>query len=223
MYKLKKLLPRAKPVEDNLYDEPVVYKSDLAVLDRVVIIVPQKIVDICTALQRKFEHHEFSILAKGDWTSQGFELSEEYAVPKQTVEYASVEYDREDLARLKQIGYNTVVHAHPYSQINANRKNHTSCFSTDDEATINNHFKCSVLYCGGTLDDARVTIELVPGLTLKLAAHEIAIHRPDIELPPGTDIPIKKVPEIIRLAGENTHASEECDVMLNNALSGCRW
>lgn len=197
VYRVRKLVPLvAKQPEVKIDDdEPVVYRSNLTVLTEVDIIVPQDIVDVCTAMQIKFDDHEFSILAKGEWTPRGFVVGKEYVIPKQRVGYASVDYDREDLTRLKQIGYNTVIHAHPYSGIRANRdKAHQSRFSKDDEDTINKHFRCSILYCGGTLDDARVTIDISPETKLKLAASDIVIERiPNVTLPEGVDALVEKV------------------------------
>ena len=113
------------------------WDSDIVIL-KPTIILGQGVQDVVVSVQREFSKYEFSILFKGNWHDAGiFLVTNEYIVPEQEVEQASVDY-LESIARLRtEQGYNVVAHSHPFSS-NTN-------FSLDDEETINSHFPCSLL------------------------------------------------------------------------------
>jgi hypothetical protein len=139
-----------------------VFKARMTVQETPIIIFPRDMLSICDALQAKLPRTEFSILMKGAWTRDGFVVTpREYAVPKQTVSCAAVDYDHEDVARLSAEGYNCVLHSHPMD---------LTTFSGSDEATINTNFTASLLYCRGNLTDARVCIPIAHGLKFRLKA-----------------------------------------------------
>lgn len=187
-----------KPLDEDNGDSPVVYKSTLAVLEKVHILLPRDIIDVCNALQEKFVGNEFSFLVKGGWTSDGFRIGSEYVIPKQRVAFASVEYDREDLLRLKQSGYNTVIHSHPCTSVykGAKAKTSTTAFSIDDENTINNHFACSILYHGGSIADARLTMTVSEGVKLKLDVDDVfTVYNANVTLPEDVESTIEVEPE----------------------------
>lgn len=98
------------------------------------IIMNENLHAICKSIQNMM-NSEFSILAKGKFTRDGFEITDEYYIPKQTVTFASVDYE-ENIAVKRREGFNTVIHSHPAQ---------CSDFSENDNETINSHFLCSIL------------------------------------------------------------------------------
>lgn len=134
------------------------------------IILTDKILFIARGIQNAIGRSEFSILVKGYWTENGFELSNEYAIPEQTVSLMSVDYDNQDeIAELKKSGFNVVIHSHPFAE--------TSTFSPADRDTINSHFDASLLLAGNGFVDASLRIQVVEGLQLHL--------KPEIEIVPS--------------------------------------
>jgi len=132
---------------------PKVFDSGLKVVkassEKIPIIVPARISNVCNSLQRKVSHNEFSIVCKGSWDDGEFIVSDDFKVPRQEVGGASVDYDLEHLEELKLAGYNTIVHSHPFKSSN---------FSHDDDTTINSHFECSILFSVGEFTTATVAI-----------------------------------------------------------------
>jgi|TARA_Y100000310_G_scaffold83971_3_gene80650 hypothetical protein len=102
------------------------------------IILQQGVQDVVVSTQRSMPNCEFSVLFKGNWHEAGvFYVTNEYIIPNQEVEQASVDY-LENIAELRtQQGFNVVAHSHPFS--------YNTTFSKDDEETINSHFPCSLL------------------------------------------------------------------------------
>jgi len=147
-------------VESGNSSAPV-FDSGLAVLDEAVVFVPRTLLGVCDTIQSNFKHTEFSVVCRGEWMDIGFVVYPDYEIPKQEVTGASVDYDNEDLLRLKQDGFNVVLHSHPFGK-------GKQSFSKADEDHVNTHFKCSLLYGNGTIDDARVVITLDNGALLKL-------------------------------------------------------
>ena len=114
------------------------WKSGLNIVEEPTIKVNGKLLLICNQIQDKFPDKEFSILVKGRETDDGFELSDEYLIPKQKVCSSSIDYDKEDpLNKYQKEGYNVVIHSH---------HNLGSFFSSTDTEYINSHFECSVLF-----------------------------------------------------------------------------
>lgn len=145
-----------------------VFQSKLVVkeypTDKIEIIVPPNILHVCNELQSRVGSNEFSIVCKGGLDSKGnYIVEDEYEVPRQKVGGASVDYDNEHLAELKELGYRTVIHSHPFNS-------KTSNFSHDDRKTINTHFDCSILFSCHTFTYAVVSFAIKPGLKVVLDA-----------------------------------------------------
>lgn len=121
-----------------------VFKSSLVVVEyptkKFEVFVPLQIWTICNELQTKVGSNEFSIVCKGKFDRTGkYIIGSDYRVPNQEVAGAKVDYDNEDLQRLKLEGWNVVIHSHPFNSRSSN-------FSSDDRETINTHFDCSILF-----------------------------------------------------------------------------
>lgn len=148
-----------------------VWDSDLKVIKEVNVIVPIKILQICRSIQKKVNRNEFSILAKGRWTEKGFELSEDFVIPKQEVSSSSVDY-KEPLDVYTQSGFNTVIHSHPWGG---------KSFSYADEESINSNFTCSILFDGSDFATAVVNIQINAHVKLQLTA-KIIVDTPQLEI-----------------------------------------
>jgi len=113
------------------------WDSDLVIF-RPYIILQDGVEQTIMSTQRQHRSYEFSMLFKGEWHENGFwYVYNDYIIPEQLTERASVEF-QESVAELRnQQGFNTVAHSHPFSQ--------DSYFSAPDEETINSHFPCSLL------------------------------------------------------------------------------
>ncbi len=124
-------------------------------------------------LCKKIKNTEFSILFKGDWSSNGFLVSNEYYIPKQEVSAASVDY-LEDLSIKRKEGYNVVIHTHPgYGH---------STFSSADREYINKNFPCSILYNQkGDICEAELWVPLNKSTNIIVSA-EVKISLPEIEI-----------------------------------------
>lgn len=145
---------------------PKVFDSGLKVIkthnEKIEVQIPAKIINVCNSLQRSVDRNEFSIVCKGRWEDGEYIVDEDFKVPKQEVAGASVDYDNEDLERLKLEGYNVVIHSHPFESSN---------FSASDEETINSHFECSILYSVGKFSAATVAISHTPGVKFILVGN----------------------------------------------------
>ena len=112
------------------------WDSDLVIF-RPHIILQEGVREVVINTQRHHKSYEFSMLFMGSWLDRGvFFVRNRYIIPEQEVERASVDY-LESIAELRQLGYNTVVHSHPFAA--------DSYFSEEDDETINSHFPCSLL------------------------------------------------------------------------------
>jgi hypothetical protein len=141
-----------------------VFSSGLTVVEtsreKVQIDVPRGILNACDELQEKFKSSEFSIVCKGKWDEDGkYIITDEFEVPKQKVYGAAVDYDLEHLAELKALGFNAIIHSHPFYT-------KSTSFSASDDETINSHFECSILYSGREFTTATITIVPVVGMKL---------------------------------------------------------
>jgi proteasome lid subunit RPN8/RPN11 len=126
-------------------------------MDKVNIYIPPSILYLCNGLQQKFTDLEFSILVKGKWTEDGFELSEETAIPKQEVTGASVDLNDAQTDKFKQEGFNTIIHSHPFK---------STSFSHSDLQTLTPHYTCSILYSKGEFPVATISIDVHPGVKI---------------------------------------------------------
>jgi len=150
-----------------------VWDSGLKVVKEVKVRIPLKILLVCREIQKHVGHKEFSILARGEWTTEGFEVSEEYIVPEQEVTSSSVDY-KEDLGQYKAQGFNVVIHSHPWGG--------NTDFSHTDEETINTHFDCSILFNGSEFVKAVISIQINTNIKLQIPA-KIEISYPTISIP----------------------------------------
>jgi len=147
-----------KPVKSR------VFSSGLTVVEtsreKVQIDVPRNILNACDELQEKFKNNEFSIVCKGRWDEDGkYVIIDEFRVPKQKVYGAAVDYDLEHLVELKALGFNSIIHSHPFYM-------KSTSFSMSDNETINSHFECSMLYSGREFTAATITIAPIAGMKL---------------------------------------------------------
>jgi len=153
-----------EPPDDN------VYKSDLCVSTTAMIIIHADILDICKDIYTKINKNEFSIVVKGEWDKNNWSIyTNEYAIPKQTVDIASVDYDLDDLLRLKQEGFNTVIHGHPAG---------CNMFSADDMQYINAHFACSILFHVDSFIKACIPIQVTNDFLYQLITQDIFLYNP---------------------------------------------
>ena len=131
------------------------------------ILIPYKLLLVCNSIQKKLENYEFSILAKGRWTSDGFKLSSDYVIPEQEVSHCSVEYDNKDVLKYLKQGYNVVIHSHPFD---------SSDFSGIDDEYINANFQCSILYSNSKFTNAVLNIKINNEFKLQIKPEIKLIH-----------------------------------------------
>lgn len=141
--------PVQAPISAYGDDGGEVFRSDLITIDTPVIIIPEKIADICEFIQAKYRGNEFSILCKGKWDARGWSVGADYVIPKQKVGSASVYYQPDELQRLKMEGWNTVIHSHPMGMTK---------FSSGDMSNLNFHFPASILFCDGKFTDSTISV-----------------------------------------------------------------
>jgi hypothetical protein len=105
-------------------------------------------------VQNKISGKEISILFKSYWSSYGYVITDEYIIPEQIVDTASVDYkdNGSELYKYRAEGYNTVMHSHPHTGKHIN-------FSKADSEYINSHFPCSIL-CNSDSEIVRGTLLL---------------------------------------------------------------
>jgi hypothetical protein len=90
-----------------------VFRSDLITIDTPVIIIPEKIADICEFIQAKYRGNEFSILCKGKWDARGWSVGADYVIPKQKVGSASSTTSRTSCSGSRWRGGTPLFHSHP--------------------------------------------------------------------------------------------------------------
>jgi proteasome lid subunit RPN8/RPN11 len=127
--KANTVVKTAKTYKDSTWD------SGLTIVDQPSIEIDNKLLMLCNEIQEKFPATEFSVLAKGEYTDNGFYVSDDYVIPKQEVTGSTVDY--EPLDSYQQQGYNVVIHSH---------HGLGTFFSKTDRDYINCQFPCSVLY-----------------------------------------------------------------------------
>lgn len=141
------------------------------IVDNIKIIIDAKVDMVIKALALKHKNYEFSILLKYSKKFDKTELIyfiEDYVIPKQEIETASVNFS-EDLLPYKQQGYLGIMHKHPDG---------LKTFSMSDKQTINSNFDISILYVND-LDNN------YPIATVKIPIYEdkyILIDVKDIEV-----------------------------------------
>ena len=118
--------------------DKTLWDSGLNIVTKPKIIIDYNLLLVCATIQSHFPSLEFSILVKGNYTEEGFHLTDDYVIPKQEVTRTTIDY--EELDQYQSAGYNAVIHSH---------HNLGTFFSPTDEEFINCHFPCSVLYSKG--------------------------------------------------------------------------
>jgi len=154
----------------KLTTQEEIFSSGLTVSPTIFVLVHHNILAVCKDIYKGVDKDEFSIVAKGSWFENAWIVTDAYAVPKQEVGYASVDYDLDDLHNLKMQGYNTIIHGHP-----------TSCkqFSRDDMEYINAHFECSVLFCDNQLIVSCLPLKITDNFTYQAETKEISLYYPE--------------------------------------------
>lgn len=169
--------------EKSLSNEDGVFKSDLTITEKPNILIPQKLLEDCNAIQKIFPGLEFSILVKGKWTDQGFVVGNEFVIPDQEVDGARVYFNDKETYDYKLQGYNTIIHSHPFS---------SSSFSGSDLNTISIHYDCSILYSQKSFTAA--TLSWQPGEDI---CQKIRIDAtPMLLVESGTDVMLAWRPKI---------------------------
>ena len=128
------------------------------------IHISDKFMEIVRALDKKIDT-EFSVLGKATINGNKYEVGDEYYIPKQTVEYASVDYE-EDMYKLREEGWNVVVHKHPSG---------VKEFSSADYEYLNNQFDLSLLWVDNKFNDATVRI-MVRDMYLVIDVEKENVH-----------------------------------------------
>jgi len=152
-----------------------IWDSGLKIVKNPIVRIPLQLQLVCNTIQKRVNHKEFSVLARGRWTSEGFEVSEDYVIPEQEVTSSSVDY-LEPLENYKKQGYNVVIHSHPWGYRTG------TDFSSSDEETINTHFDCSILFDGEKFCKAVLSIQVNNSIKLQINA-KIEIVYPEITIP----------------------------------------
>lgn len=153
-----------------------VWKSGITLVNKVELSIPGIILIVCNYLREHTRNNEFSILCKGIWDGGKYCVSDDYVIPKQKVDSTSVYYDDANLHELRALGYNVVIHCHPFK---------SSSFSGTDMDTINAHFECSILYSEQEFTTAIIPVQLNSDVTLQLKPESIAVNWKNM----GTIIP----------------------------------
>lgn len=149
----------------TLVDE--VWDSGQAFVDPKILYMPD-VLTVAKMLEEDYTGREFSVLFKGKWTVDGFEISEDYYIPKQEISWSSVDY-KEDLYKIRtEQGFNTVMHSHP--------KGVSKTFSLDDEETINFHFDCSLLFHEGKFTLGHFGFKITDKLKISVNIKEASIN-----------------------------------------------
>ena len=192
-------------------------------------MLQQEVREVIVSTQRILGGHEFSILFKGGWHANGFwQVYNEYMIPEQLTERASVEF-QQNVAMLRQNeGFNTVAHSHPFSS--------DSYFSQPDEDTINSHFPCSLLSnnrgrvirgnllvnisIGITTDENGGQLMATEKLSISIEGDNIETFVPSVEVA-GVDN-IKKKPIPIRSGIGERGTNGNGDLQTTNKGNGIR-
>lgn len=139
------------------------WKTEINVIkpDDFEVIISEDLLKLCKSIEYQLKDSvEFSVLLKGQFDGIRFEVNaDDYAIPKQSVSGASVDYEENLLDYIKDGGYNVHLHRHPSS---------TKVFSGADEKSTNVNFDCALLYCDGNITDASLRFKLNDNVYLKL-------------------------------------------------------
>lgn len=143
-----------------------VWDSGLKIVNP-VIRVHRELLNVCSAIQDMIKGYEFSILAIGYWSEDGYIVTPQYYIPEQDVEFSSVDY-KEDIGVKRAIdGFTTVIHSH------GSNGYYKPGFSGADDDNINSNFECSLLYDRGEISDYSLKIKISDGLFLRLESKNI--------------------------------------------------
>jgi hypothetical protein len=153
------------------------------------LFVPRRIVQVCNAIQSKNPHLEWSILLKGEWTKYGFEIANDYIIPKQEVTGGNVEFDEKDKEDCIVKGYNVILHSH-HSMTGIK-------FSHPDHTTLtDSSFAASLLYNianGGEISTATITITIKEGIRVAVVPEIVEVEEETVVDIVGIENIAKKV------------------------------
>jgi len=124
------------------------------------IIVPEKIIKLLKHIDRRLSGYEFNILFKAKWTDEGLRLLDDYVIPEQEVTMSSITM-LEDCQKLRDRGYNVLVHSHPCDD-----------FSAVDDEFQNPHYLAVLCYNNTRhkITSAVINVKINENLVLKVYA-----------------------------------------------------
>ncbi len=157
-------------------------KSWGTVVAPAIVVIPEYIEKVCHSIQRQVGKNEFSILLKGQWSSEGFIVHNEFFIPLQEVTISEVNF-KEDLYPLVRKGWNVILHSHPFTT--------DAVFSTSDENTINKNFDCSILYCQNGFSEASLRFSVDDMLVIVKTKPKIVKDKVEVLL--GNKIKVKEI------------------------------
>jgi len=129
------------------YQAKPTFDSGLCIISPVVT-VERELLAVCKYIQGKLTGKEFSLLTKGSFGSENFNVSAQYVIPEQEISSGHVCF-LEELESYRQDGFNTIIHSHHTMGIG---------FSGSDKDTINQNFLCSLLFANGEFKESSLLI-----------------------------------------------------------------
>jgi len=151
------------------------------------VVIPSYLLLVCNSIQQKFPGMEFSILVQpAEIKPYTIILSTDYAIPKQEVSGASVDYDGDDMLKKIEEGYTVVIHSH---------HSMASSFSGTDEEYLHSHGNliASILFAQGTFKTAKILINNPLFGVAKIDA-DVEIQYPEVDVSNIT----KKEPKVTK-------------------------
>jgi|WetSurMetagenome_2_1015567.scaffolds.fasta_scaffold00223_50 hypothetical protein len=128
------------------------FQSDAVIFDPIEVVIAEEMLHTCKLVQSNFPGLEWSILCKGELGKDGFEVESDFVIPKQEVTSAEVNFtDRIELEQYRALGYNTIIHSHPFK---------SESFSGSDRTTLSVNYDCSILFSQGAFTTATVSFRL---------------------------------------------------------------
>lgn len=162
------------------------FQSDVSVLDPLEVLVPEDLLNTCKNIQDRFRGLEWSILVKGSMTERGYEIGDDFVIPKQEVGSSEVNFtDRVELEGYRSEGYNCIIHSHPFK---------SDSFSGSDRKTLSVNYDCSILYSMGSFTTATVSFKMgTDNEALLVLDTKVSLLTTYIALPANIDTLITKI------------------------------
>lgn len=163
-----------------------VFTSGANIFDPLEVLVPEEILNTCRNIQDKFKGLEWSILVKGSITERGYEIVEDFVIPKQTVSGGEVNFtDTSELEAYRTMGFNSIIHSHPFK---------SESFSNSDRTTLSVNYECSILFSMGDFTTSTVSFKIgADNESLLLINAKVGLLTTYIELPPNIESLITRV------------------------------